>query len=546
MQNVELSIIIPSRNEMFLTNTVEDLLSNIEGNTEVIVVLDGAPAVSPLPTDSRLRVLYFETSIGQREAANEAVKVSSAKYVMKVDAHCAFDKGFDVKMLEAIKGHDDWTMAPLMRNLHVFDWVCPNGHRRYQGLSGVCETCGKETIRDVVWIPKQSPKTFSWCFDSTPHFQYFGEFSKREEGRGDITPSMSLQGSCFMLTRDKWWKLGICDDGVFGSWGSQGIEVACKTWLSGGSVMVNHNTWYAHLFRTKGGDFGFPYKLSHNQVARAKRQARRLFFENRWDKAIHPLSWLVQKFWPIKGWSDEDLNNLLAIEKQSATVRKGIIYYTDNELDDSIAAPVRNLIKESGLPIVSATLKKMDFGIKNIHFPSMKRGYYTMHKQILAALEHSDADVIFFCEHDVLYHPSHFDFTPPKKDTFYYNQNVWFLRLSDGHALHYDVNQLSGLCAYRDILLVHFREKLEKIAKEGFSRNMGFEPMTHGRIKWDKVFACESWKSRYPNVDIKHGGNATGQRWKKEEYKTQNLPNWTESEGYSIEGWDNLVGSKTE
>ena len=51
---------------------------------------------------------------------------------------------------------DDWTMVPIMRNLHAFDWVCEDGHRRYQGPSGVCTTCQKPTTKDVVWIAKQS------------------------------------------------------------------------------------------------------------------------------------------------------------------------------------------------------------------------------------------------------------------------------------------------------------------------------------------------------------------------------------------------------
>ena len=67
------------------------------------------------------------------------------------------------------------------------------------------------------------------------------------------------------------------------------------------------------------------------------------------------------------------------------------------------------------------------------------------------------------------------------------------------------------------------------------------EPMTHGRIGWDKVFPCESWKSSYPNVDLKHGTNATGQRWTKEEFRNQKFTvGWIESEGYNIEGWNDL------
>lgn len=541
----DLSIVIPARNEEFLGRTLEDLLSNIEGKTEIIVVLDGAPALSPLPEDPRLKVIELKESIGQRAATNLAVEHSTAKYIMKIDAHCAVDKGFDRKMLDAIAGHDDWTMAPLMRNLHVFDWVCPDGHRRYQGNGGVCLDCGKETKKDIVWIPKRNPKSVSFCFDSEPHFQYFGDYTTRQEfkDQGQVTESMSLQGSCFMLTRDKYWELDICSDKTFGNWGSQGIEVACKTWLSQDSdrnkVMINHNTWYAHLFRTKGGDFGFPYELPGSQVRNARKKAREMFFENKWDKAQRPLSWLVKRFWPVKGWSEQDLANL--IQSESKVIKKGIIYYTDSQLDEKYAAPVRKTIQDSGLPIVSASLKKMDFGTKNIHFPSLKRSFESMHKQILAALEHSTADVIFFCEHDVLYHPSHFDFVPERKDTFYYNENVWMLRTVDGHALHYDVKQLSGLCAYRDILITHFREKLAYIEEHGFSRKIGFEPMTHGRIAWKDVYPCEAWMSKYPNVDLKHGTNSTGQRWSQDDFRNKNnIRNWIETEGYNIDGWNDL------
>ena len=251
-----LSILIPSRNEQFLARTIEDILANIEGETEVIAILDGAWAEPPITDDLRVTLIYHSESIGQRAATNEAARLSKAKYVMKCDAHCSFDKGFDVKMMKEMK--DDWTMVPIMRNLHAFNWKCPDGHIRYQGPSGPCEKCKKETKQDVVWIGKSNPQSKSYCFDSEPHFQYNNEYKSRQEYKEDepkkITETMSLQGSCFMMTRKKYWELGICDES-FGSWGSQGIEVAVKTWLSGGRVVVNHNTWYAHMFRKQGGVF---------------------------------------------------------------------------------------------------------------------------------------------------------------------------------------------------------------------------------------------------------------------------------------------------
>jgi len=306
---MELSIVIPSRNEEWLSETLEDLFKNIRGNTEVIVVLDGAPEVKPLPSDPRLTVIRHNISRGQRASTNDACKIAKGKYIMKVDAHCAFDKGFDVKMLDAFKElGDNVTMVPIMRNLHVFDWVCEDGHRRYQSPSGPCAECGKPTIKDVVWIAKRRPESTSYRFDHTLHFQYFNAYDGRKDT--PYSESMSLQGSCFMLTKERYWALNICDE-EFGSWGAQGTEVACKTWLSGGRVICNHNTWYAHLFRTQGGDFSFPYKQDESLIEKARERSRRLFLDNTWEHQIKPLSWLVDKFAPVPGWHDGTDNGML-------------------------------------------------------------------------------------------------------------------------------------------------------------------------------------------------------------------------------------------
>ena len=521
MDKIDLTVMIPARNEEFLGKTIEECLKNIRGNTEIIAILDGYLPDPPLKPDPRVTIIYNPVAVGQRGATNQAVKIAKGKYVMKIDAHVALDEGFDVKMLEAFKETgDNVTMIPVMRNLHVFDWVCPDGHRRYQSQSGVCETCKKPTTKDIVWIPKKSPATHSFRFDKTMHFQYWGEWSKTQTG--DLRESMSIQGSCFMLTKEKYIELDICSE-EFNSWGQQGVEVACKTWLSGGRVIVNMKTWYAHMFRTKGGDFGFPYSNPQNKVNENRELSRELFKKDKWPQATRKFQWLLDKFNP-PDW----------------VITKGMIYYTTNTLDESIAKPVRDnlqkISKDKKMDIVSSSLKKMDFGVKNVRFPSLEKGYYAMHKQILGALENSKSDWIFFTEHDVLYHPSHFDFEPKDKNTFYYNQNIWYLR-QDGHAMHYDVNQLSGLCVWRETAITHYREKLALIEKEGFSRKIGFEPFTHGRVQWKNQFKMEAWKSEYPNIDIRFGVNSTGMRWSKDQYRNQQLLiNWQETDN-NIPGW---------
>ena len=547
--NIDLSILIPARNEEFLQQTIDDILLHIEANTEVIVILDGYLPAIPLKYNPKVTIIYNPESVGQRGATNQACAIARGKYVMKADAHLAFDQGFDRKMLEAFKKLDDSvTLIPGMRNLHVFDWVCEAGHRRYQGLSGNCNECGKPTQKDIVWIPKKSPFTFTFRFDKTMHFQYWGELAKRPENiKGalcndgtydtNLRETLSIQGSCFMLTKKKYIELDICSETDFHSWGQQGVEVACKTWLSGGRVISNLNTWYAHMFRTKGGDFGFPYPNPQNKVNENRDKSRELFAKDQWPLAVKKFQWLLDKFNP-PNWN----------------TTKGAIYYTDNQLNEKIASKVRDRLEdisvEKYINITSASLKKLDFGVKNIRFPSLKRGYLAMYKEILGALENSSDEIVFFTEHDVLYHPSHFDFIPKDNNTFYYNQNVWYLR-QDGHALHYDVNQLSGLCVWRETALIHYREKFKKIEEmynllvkdndytefNRWIRFMGHEPFTHNRIEWENKFKSEGWKSEYPNIDIRFGENSTGMRWKKEQYRNQNLLiNWQETES-TIPGW---------
>jgi hypothetical protein len=147
------------------------------------------------------------------------------------------------------------------------------------------------------------------------------------------------------------------------------------------------------------------------------------------------------------------------------------------------------------------TLQPIDLGT-NIHL-ALERGHLTMFKQQLAALEALDTDIAFMVEHDVLYHPSHFEFTPPRRDVFYYNQNTWRVDARSGQALFYVCSQVSGLCAYRDILVDHYRKRVAHVEQHGFDRNLGYEPGTNSRARALDGRGAEAWLSAGPLVDIK-------------------------------------------
>jgi len=517
----DLSILIPARNEIFLRKTVENILENMRGNTEILIGLDGEWAEPRIPTNDHVSILKFPNSIGQRAITNKLASISEAKYVMKVDAHCAFDEGFDIIMMEDMQ--DGWTLTPKMYNLHGFDWVCSNGHRRYQGKSGVCEECGEPTERDIVWMPRRwngtkgSPETTAMLFDNTLRFGYWSGY-KKKQGDGDIVETMSLLGACWMATREKYWELQLCDE-KHGSWGQQGTEVACKTWLSGGKLMVTKRTWFAHMFRTQGGDFGFPYP--NPGITKARRFSRDLWLNNKWDKAVHKLDWLIAKFAPVPGWD----------------ISKGILYYTDNQLDPKIMSVCQKQLRKcaGANQLVSVSLEPIDLG-ENIHLP-LERGYLTMFKQILAGLEALESDIVYFCEHDILYHPSHFDFIPPKDYKCFYNTNVWKVRYSDGHAMRTaKCQQTSGLVGYRELLLEHYRKRVELVEQNGYSRSMGFEPGTHNRAARVDDLNSESYESKFPNLDIRHEQNLTPSRWSPEQFRNKRYTKgWQEAD--ELPGW---------
>lgn len=539
----DLSIVIPARNEMFLSRTVSDLVAMKRGKTEILVGLDGEWADPPIEDHKDVTVVYYPEPLGQRAISNRLVKLSKAKYIMKIDAHCTVDEGFDVKMMSEMK--DNYTMIPTMYNLHGFDWVCKNGHRRYQSPSGPCNDCGEETFRDIIWKPRLRRKSEFYRFDTTLHFQYHSDRKKYVEDSDVLVDTMSAQGSCFMLTRDKWWELNISDE-EHGSWGQQGTEVACKTWLSGGRLVTNRKTWYSHLFRTQGGDFGFPYPQSGRQVEKAREYSRKLFMKNTFNKQIYPLSWLIEKFKPLPDWHDQQGKDTLALvmeegkafyERRKKILSKGIIYYTDNKVPIKLGEKVRKYILKAGLPIVSVSHKPMDFGENYVY--KGESGYLAYHKQILMALEKSTSDIIYFCEHDVFYPQSHFDFTPPKKDGYYYNFNFWRVRSSDGHSLHYDTHQVNFICAYRELLLQHYREKVRRIEKDGFTMKMGFEPGCNPRKERIDDYKAYRFDSEYPCLDIRYGANLTASRWSRSQFRNQkSCQGWKETRLEDIQGWD--------
>lgn len=548
MNNYDLSIVIPALREEWLAQTIEDILKNKRGKTEVIAVFDGEWTTPPIPDHPDVRIIYTANR-GQRGATNLGVSLSKAKYVAKADAHTAYDEGFDIKLMDALRGHDDWTIVPVMKNLHVFNWKCTDcGDETYQGPPPEgCKNCNINTPdrfeKKLIWKAKSSPNSSAYKFTPTKlQFKYFNKLKAKQQNSGErIVETMSLQGSFFMLTRKKYWELNICDES-WGGWGQQGTEVALKTWLSGGRVVCSLDTWYAHEFRTQSG-FAFPWGNPAKQQNNARKVSWELFYKNQWDKQTRPLSWLVERFWDVLQeepdrsddlrWTQEDINRIKATESRfTGKPAKGILYFTDNELTLKYAKPVQKQIRkiagDKKMELVSSTRKPMGNMGKNV-VTKAPRGYETMFKQILKGLEAMNSDIVFMAEHDVLYPPEHFDFIPAQKDRFYYDINWWKVR-SDGLAVRWDAAQVSGLCAYRELLIQHYKQRIANFDPDNFDRK--FEPAGFEG-------ALETWKAPVSHIDIRHDRNLTYNKWKLDHFrKKETAVNFESTTVDKIPSWD--------
>jgi hypothetical protein len=225
----------------------------------------------------------------------------------------------------------------------------------------------------------------------------------------------------------------------------------------------------------------------------------------------------------------------------------GIIYYTDNQLAEPILSVVQNLISVSGLPVTSCSLEPMAFG-RNVVVEGV-RGYKTMFRQILTTLENAREDYVFFCEHDCLYPESHFDFTPPRDDTFYYNANVWRWWFGHETAIRHDgLYSVSSMCTNRELAIRNYEAKLRHIESADpellkgreprLGRSAGYEP---GGRRWRRSTDCpeglDTWRSWYPVVDIRKKGNFTLAKVRKDQF---NRPptGWEERPIEDIPGWN--------
>jgi hypothetical protein len=231
-------------------------------------------------------------------------------------------------------------------------------------------------------------------------------------------------------------------------------------------------------------------------------------------------------------------------------LKKALIYYTDNSLPDEVRdVSIKWLVKKAkDIPIISVSQKPMDLGT-NICVGDIGRSWMSLYKQILAGAEATDAEYVGMIEHDCLYRRMHLKWIPPTKDRFYYNHNCWLVRWADGMYSYFPQRYaLSQMVCSRDLLIESLKERIFFL-ENGYTIVKGIpkvgEPGVADKIAMvQRLATCgrpvqigahlpkgilteyksEIFSTPDPNLDIRYGGNFSGN--KRGKHRTQTLPPW--------------------
>lgn len=280
------SIIIPSRNERFLPETVAELFQKAQGEIEIIVILDGYWPDPVLPDDPRLILIHRSTPRGMRGGINSAVAISKGKYLMKLDAHCMVDEGFDVKLKKDCE--KNWIVIPRRKRLDAENWCIqdvgkPDVDYNYLSFPDDPGDFGGAGLNGRIWTQRALERT---------------------DPKYDIDEELSFQGSCWFMNRKYFDFLELMDEENYGPFWNEAQELGFKCWLSGGKVMRNKKTWYAHLH--KGKKYGRGYHLNSEWAKKGASYTNRWLREDKiWHKQKYPLIWLLERFMPMPGWSED-------------------------------------------------------------------------------------------------------------------------------------------------------------------------------------------------------------------------------------------------
>ncbi len=275
------SILIPARAESpaNLQRTVANIYANATGDCEVLVGFDGPP-YQDFPDYSTLRQFRQPETIGLKPMINLLAGMARGKYLLKLDAHCSVAPGFDETL--AADMEDNWVVMPRFYVLDGKTWEWQDG-RYYDYFYLCCPFTDRRGFRFKAgghWPERTAERLTGPAIDETPQ----------------------IHGSGWFIGRDYFLNClgGFPTIDPFGH-AQEPPYLGLKTWLGpwGGKVMVNKNTWYAHLHQSNGSR---GYRMGHANEEATYRQVAEYWMGDQWEGRLHDMAWFIEKFDPMPSW----------------------------------------------------------------------------------------------------------------------------------------------------------------------------------------------------------------------------------------------------
>lgn len=288
----KVSILVPARHEPWLSQTIDDIFAKARGEIEVIVTLDGYWPDPILEDRPNLIIIHRSESCGLRASVNNMAEVATGKYIMKIDAHCLFDEGFDLALQKEFD--DTWIACPSRYSLDAEKWQRGYGPIEYLYLTFPYNPDKQfgEGLHGKKWLGETGLSD-----RNNPSHYYWMERAKKDIKIDDV---QAFQGSCWFMNRQRFLAIGGLDE-RFGTFFQEPQEICFKAWMSGGRIVINKYTWYAHWHKTDAPGYGFVRHKKHMSF----RYSTWYWMNDQWPLATRKMEDWISFHWPIPSWPDD-------------------------------------------------------------------------------------------------------------------------------------------------------------------------------------------------------------------------------------------------
>lgn len=294
--NNNICVGIPSRNELFLCHSINNIYQTADHpeQIKIVVVVDGWDFEVKPGNDKysqeridcykreldqlhnlekcdrfQITIIKHDQPQGVRVAFNKAAAITDCKYVFKIDSHIEMCPGWDTK---AKQSYDNSGMETLLIP-RIRSWEPSTGEygRRLFG---------------------------SWFLDREVHQHYWQDYMSRIPENQLEWETMANLGASWFTSQQYWFQMGGHDESLY-IWGESAPETSLKCWLFGGRQIVRRDFWFAHLFRRQ-----FPYQISGSAIKHNKNVIKQEWTGEPKPGQIHDLQWLADKFAPVPTWDN--------------------------------------------------------------------------------------------------------------------------------------------------------------------------------------------------------------------------------------------------